>query len=106
MKKLLSAQIFAAVSLAVAFPLAASANSFAQERAFNYLHEPLEIQSSNAAAEHISPSSVNVGGGQSDATSTSLERGQSGDDAAKDEVHRQHARNTLDPLEPGYVWWQ
>lgn len=76
MKKLVSVQALAALALAVAFPLAASADSAAQERAFERLHQPLETQSRDANANQTDTSDVNVGGGQSAAAAAAMESAQ------------------------------
>lgn len=95
MKKLVSAQAFAALTLAVAFPLAASANSAAQEQAFERLNQPLETQTRNASANKIDTSNIDVGGGQSAAMADALESTQ---DAASGSTQfaNEERRNTHD----------
>lgn len=76
MKKLISVQALAALTLAVAFPMAASAESAAQEDAFERLHQPLNTQSRDANANQAATSDVNVGGGQSAAAADAMESAQ------------------------------
>jgi Ni/Co efflux regulator RcnB len=49
MKKFFSAKALAAVSMVVAFPMAASANSATLEKAYERLHQPLNTEIDNDA---------------------------------------------------------
>jgi hypothetical protein len=49
MRKLVSVQLLAAASLAVAFPLVASASSYAEEKAYEQIRQPLDTGSSESS---------------------------------------------------------
>lgn len=74
MKKLFSFNTVAAATLAIVLPLTASANSAAQEQAFEHLNQPTASQPAQATNAASVQTAINVGGGQSAAMDEALER--------------------------------
>ncbi|WP_459869522.1 hypothetical protein [Halomonas shantousis] len=115
MKSLLPAHVIAAVSLAVLFPLAANASGASPgethaHQTLNTQYEPGE--SAHGAHDSNGASHAMATTQRHDRTTGSAESGQRqhGSEerafASRHETQGNNFTNTLDPLKPGYLWWQ
>lgn len=95
MKSLLNIHVIAAIAMASALPAIAQASS-------EGTYTPPQLHDTDSAK-------VCMPSGDQHAFDGHAERYDQGQEIAKvtrQEIHQNAGRNTLNPLEPNYVWWQ